>query len=84
MNHPQQQESWETRLLEILPLGLDDWIIEEIKAFISTERQRVLDEVREKIEKLSNDWDESGNPSVQLAFHDLLSALKEMKKKGKK
>lgn len=42
MNKPQLSAKMEKRLLDLLPLGLDDWIVEDIKHFLATalEEQR--------------------------------------------
>lgn len=49
MNKPQLSAEMEKRLLDLLPLGLDDWLVEDIKHFLATaleeEREKVLSEV---------------------------------------
>lgn len=105
---PQQQESWVDRFHKKFCYEdengdmrfVTDWeyysgklLEDEVKAFISTERQRVLDEVRGLVEGMKKQRPlKNGNepyPSFTMgkvdghnqAIDDLLSALKEMEDK---
>lgn len=46
------ERDWETELLDILPIGLDDWIVDEIKKFISTELSAQATKLLGEVEKM--------------------------------
>ena len=52
-DEPQLSEEMEKRLMDLLPLGLDDWLVEDIKHFLATaleeQRKEILSEVLEMV-----------------------------------
>lgn len=55
MTKPQLSAELEKRLMDLLPLGLDDWLVEDIKHFLATaleeQRKEILSEVERVILK---------------------------------